>query len=117
MGPKNACAYADTAIDKIDRDVMDGVWSHAPLLWARYRDDVYVPWTHGQEMLDEFHVWPNTRMPGIKFTLKASLDGTEFLDTFIYTKDGRLHTKPYSKPCDNHAFLVGTYLLPSHAYY
>ena len=114
MGPKNACAYADTAIDKIDRDVMDGVWSHAPLLWARYRDDVYVPWTHGQEMLDEFHIWLNTRMPGIKFTLKASLDGTEFLDTFIYTKDGRLHTKPYSKPCDNHASLVPTSCHPTH---
>ena len=75
---------------------MEGTWSHPPLLWARYRDDVYVPWTHGQEMLEEFHLWLNSRMPGIKFTLKASLEGTEFLDTFIYMKAGQLHTKPYS---------------------
>jgi len=114
MGPKNACAYADTAIDKIDRDVMEGTWSHPPLLWARYRDDVYVPWTHGQEMLEEFHLWLNSRMPGIKFTLKASLEGTEFLDTFIYMKAGQLHTKPYSKPCDDHAFLVPTSCHPTH---
>ena len=32
MGPKNACAYADTAIDKIDQDVLHGEWEYPPIL-------------------------------------------------------------------------------------
>ena len=59
MGPKNACAYADTAIDKLDHDVLNGSWEHRPILWARFRDDVYVPWTHGQDR-------------GLKWTLKVN---------------------------------------------
>ena len=114
MGPKNACAYADTAIDKLDHEVLDGTWAHPPILWARFRDDVYVPWTHGQDNLDRFHDWLNTRIPGIKFTVNSSEHGTEFLDLFIYVKNGKLHTKQYSKPCDDHAFLVPTSCHPSH---
>ena len=37
-----------------------------------------------------------------------SLEGTEFLDTFIYNKGYKLNTKVYSKPCDTHSFLVPT---------
>ena len=43
-----------------------------------------------------------------------SRDGIEFLDTFIYHKDGLLHTKPFSKTCDEHAFLVPTSCHPTH---
>ena len=114
MGPKNACAYADTAIDKLDHDVLNGSWEHRPILWARFRDDVYVPWTHGQDNLDRFHDWLNTRIPGIKFTVNSSEHGTEFLDLFIYVKNGKLQTKQYSKPCDDHAFLVPSSCHPSH---
>ncbi len=114
MGPKNACAYADTAIDQIDRDVMEGSWSDPPLLWARYRDDVYVPWTYGPALLNHFHQWLNNRIPGIKFTMISSEYGTEFLDTYVYYKNGILHTKPYSKPCDDHSFLIPSSCHPSH---
>ena len=45
MGPKNACVYADVAMDFIDVLVNEGDWDpvHRPLLWARFRDDIYVP--------------------------------------------------------------------------
>ena len=114
MGPKNACAYADTAIDRLDHEVLDGSWELPPILWARFRDDVYVPWTFGQQNLERFHDWLNTRIPGIKFTLNSSEHGTEFLDLFIYVKNGKLHSKQYSKPCDDHAFLVPSSCHPSH---
>ena len=81
MGPKNACAYADTTIHKIDCEVMEGQWSHPPILWARFRDDVYIPWTHGPELLETFLKWLNTRLPGIKFTIESSEHGTVFLQT------------------------------------
>ena len=56
MGPKNACAYADTAMTKIDMLVNEGGWdpNFKPLLWERYRDDIYVLWTHSLEKLLEF---------------------------------------------------------------
>ena len=114
MGPKNACAYADTAIDKIDQDVLHGEWEYPPILWARFRDDVYIPWTHGQEKLNRFHEWLNTRIPGIYFTLKSSQHGTEFLDLYIYLDNNKLLTKTYGKPCDDHAFLVPSSCHPSH---
>ena len=114
MGPKNACAYADTAIDKLDREVLEREWEYVPILWARFRDDVYVLWQYGQEKLNDFHDWLNNRIPGIKFTLKSSMHGTEFLDLFIYLKNNKLHTRTYSKPCDDHAFLVPSSCHPSH---
>ena len=114
MGPKNACAYADTTIHKIDCEVMEGQWSHPPILWARFRDDVYIPWTHGPELLEIFLKWLNTRIPGIKFTIKFSKHGVVFLQTFVYTKNGILHTKPFSKPCDDHSYNVPSSCHPTH---
>ena len=32
MGPKNACPYADTAIDKLNREVLEGDWEFVPIL-------------------------------------------------------------------------------------
>ena len=45
---------------------------------------------------------------------QPSKHGTEFLDTFIYSKNGKLHTKTYSKPCDDHTFLVPNSCHPTH---
>ena len=46
MGPKNACLYADVTINSIDVMVNEGEWNfeQRPLLWARFRDDIYIPW-------------------------------------------------------------------------
>ena len=114
MGPKNAGAYADTAINRIDEYVMEGDFDSKPVVWLRFRDDIYVPWTHGIEKLKEFLEWLNTRMPGIKFTMRYSKDGTVFLETFVYNKGMILHTKPYSKECDDHTFLVPSSCHPTH---
>ena len=51
----------------------------------------------------------------LKFTMKEpSKIGQEMLDTFIYSKDGKIHTKPYSKPCDDHSFLAPNSCHPTH---
>ena len=75
MDPKNVCIYADVAMNSIDVMVNEGDWNpdYKPLLWACSRDDVYVPWTYGFEMLEVFHEWLNSRMIGIIFTKKISL--------------------------------------------
>ena len=109
MGPKNACSYADTAMTLIDKLVNEGGWDEIakPVFWARYRDDIYIAWTHGLEKLEEFRIWLNQQVLGLKITMtEPSKHGSEMLDTFIYSKNGKIHTKPYSKPCDDHTFLA-----------
>ena len=117
MGPKNACVYADVAMDFIDVLVNEGDWDpvHRPLLWARFRDDIYVPWTYGIELLEVFHEWLNSKLPCIKFTKNFSSHGIEFLNSFVYCNvDNILQTKPYSKPCDEHTYLVPFSCHPIH---
>ena len=117
QGSKNSCRYADNAMNKIDKLVIERGWDpmYLPLLWARFRDDIYTPWTHGLDKLHEFHRWLNTLLPGIEFTMTTpSLEGVVFLDTYVYMKDNILHTKCYSKPCDEHAFLVTSSCHPTH---
>ena len=53
-------------------------------------------------MIEDFHGWLNSKLPGIKFTKNFS-----FLNSFVYCSvDNILQTKPYSKPCDEHTYLV-----------
>ena len=112
MGPANACAYGDVVINKIDVEVNEGQnWpeKYRPLFWTRYRDDVLVLWQHGLEMLDRFLDFLNSLISGIIFTrVIQSSQGTAYLQTEVYIKDKILHTRPFSKPCDTH-----TYLIPS----
>ena len=53
------------------------------ILWARFRDDIYIPWTHGQELLEVFHEWLNNSLPGIKFTKKIHHMALNFLKVFF----------------------------------
>ena len=64
---------------------------------------------HGLELLQSFATWLNSIHESLQFTKSSpSLEGTKFLDTFIFNKGYKLNTKVYSKPCDNHSFLVPT---------
>ena len=116
MGPKNACVYADIAMNYIDEQVMNGEWPQEfrPLIWARFRDDIYLPWTYGEPKLYELLEFLNTRLPGIEFTVEHSYEGIAFLDTFIYSKNNRIHTKIFSKECNDHKFLIPTSCHPTH---
>ena len=120
IGPKNACDYADVAISMIDdlvfRIIAEGGPPIIPILWARFRDDVYLPWIGTLEELDMFVKWVNNIHPSIQFTYSTpSTAGTEYLNMFVYTdENGLIQTKSHSKPCDTHAFLVPTSCHPTH---
>ena len=43
-----------------------------------------------------------------------STEGTEFLDLFIYLKNGKLETKTYCKPSDAHSYLLPQSCHPTH---
>ena len=67
------------------------------------------------EKLDQFLLWLNDYHPNLKFTMSTpSTEGTEFLDLFIYSKNGKLETKTYCKPSDAHSYLLPQSCHPTH---
>ena len=56
----------------------------APRLWARYTDDMFVIWPHGQDKLEAFHQHLNTQHPQIEVTMEREEDNKiRFLDVAI----------------------------------
>ena len=115
MGPNNACQYADTALSPLDNKIMNCHEITTPEFYGRYRDDIYITWTESLEKLDQFLEWLNGYHPNLKFTMSTpSIEGTEFLDLFIYSKNGRIETKTYCKPSDAHSYLLPQSCHPTH---
>lgn len=113
MGPKNACSYADLAMGLIDEKAkLEG--SLKPLLWWRYRDDIFDLWTQGLPKLLEFTDYINSLYPTIKFELVYSDSFLHVLDLTLHLKDGLIITDIYSKPTDSHLYLPFSSSHPSH---
>ena len=112
MGPKNACSYADLAIGIIDKKAMSG--SIKPNLWWRYRDDIFDLWTLGHAKLLEFTQYINSLYPTIKFTLVHSPTSLDVLDLTLSLVEGYIQTDIYSKPTDNHIYLLRNSAHPTH---
>ena len=113
MGPKNACSYADLAMGIIDEKAkFEG--NLKPLLWWRYRDDIFDLWTQGLPKLLEFTDYINSLYPTIKFELVYSDSFLHVLDLTLHLKDGLIVSDIYSKPTDSHLYLPFSSSHPSH---
>ena len=112
MGPKNACSYADIAMGVIDKKAKSGTIK--PNLWWRYRDDIFDLWTQGQSKLIEFTEFINSLYPTIKFTLVYSPTSLNVLDLTLNLVEGYIQTDIYSKPTDNHIYLLRNSAHPAH---
>ena len=113
MGPKNACSYADLAMGLIDEKAKLGGASK-PMLWWRYRDDVFDLWTLGLPKLLEFTEYINSLYPTIKFELVYSESSLNVLDLTLHLQDGFIITDIYAKPTDSHLYLPFSSSHPSH---
>ena len=112
MGPKNACSYADLAMGIIDEKAkFEG--SLRPMLWWRYRDDIFYLWTQGLPKLLEFTDYINDLYPTIKFELVYSESHLNVLD-LTYFRNGFISTDIYAKPTDSHLYLPFSSSHPSH---
>ena len=84
-------------------------------LWKRFRDDVFVIWTHHTAKLSSFLDYLNNidETGKIKFTMQIAdeVNGLEFLDLKIKCLKGKLSVDVYSKPTNSF-----TYVLPSTCY-
>ena len=120
MGPSNACDYADVAMSDFDRIVhSEEIKTKHNLELAsmleRFRDDIFVIWLHELQKLRDFFTFINTINPNMKYTMtEPSISSQEFLQVLVYRQDGKLHTRTYSKPCDNHQYLSPLSCHPTH---
>ena len=112
MGPKNACSYADLAMGIIDKRAKSG--EIKPNLWWRYRDDIFDLWSQGPAKLNEFTDFINSLYPTIKFTLVSSPNSLNVLDLTLNLVNGFIQTDIYSKPTDNHIYLLRNSAHPAH---
>ena len=113
MGPKNACSYADLAMGLIDEKAKTG-GAVKPLLWWRYRDDVFDVWIHGLPKLLEFTEYINSLYPTIKFEVVYSEHTLNVLDLTLHLQDGFIITDIYAKPTDSHLYLPFSSSHPAH---
>ena len=75
--------------------------------WNRFRDDIYTPWIGTIEQLNRFGRWLNSIHKSLKFTIKYSTSGMEFIELFVYSDANNvLRTKLYSKPSDTFNYLI-----------
>ena len=70
MEPKNACSYADLPMGEIDHKAKF-CGPIKPLLWWKYRDDIFDLWQQGPSALNSFTECINLLYPTatIKFEL------------------------------------------------
>ena len=77
-----------------------------PLFWARFIDDIFFIWEHGEEELEKFKQHLNRVHRTIKFTSESSRDRVNFLDVWaIKGENGYLRTDLYTKPTDSNNYL------------
>ena len=119
-GPAFSCSYADITVDLcIDRIVMseNNPWKKHIPAWARFRDDIYLPWIGTAEERVEFFDWLHGLVPALQFVMSdIKPEGVVRLDMLVYSKDGKIHTKITSKACDPHAYLLPLSCHPTHIY-
>lgn len=74
IGASNSCDYADIAMSLLD-DLVHGeelVSVHKqsrPIMFARFRDDIFIIWKDSYEQLIKFYNFLNDFHPDIKFTM------------------------------------------------
>ena len=87
-----SCSYADLALATFDnRDI---VYNCSPTTWKRFRDDVFVVWTHGCAALNLFLDYLNNldNAGKIKFTMQvADENGLQLLDLKVKIVEGKIN--------------------------
>ncbi len=76
-----------------------------PLVWYRFKDDIFMVWIHGHQELLKFLEHLKMVHTTLKFTYESSPTHVNVLDTYIKVEDNFLHTDLYVKPKDTHMCL------------
>ena len=112
VGTKFAPPYACIFMDQVESEFLK-TQTHQPLVWFRYKDDIFFIWTHGQDKLEQFLVYLNKFHPSIKLTHESSRKNVTFLDVAVKFLNGKIITDLHIKATDRHQYLPYT---SSHPY-
>lgn len=104
MGTKIGPTYANIFMGVLEDSFLKSV-PLKPEHFKRYIDDIFFIWTHGETELLNFIAKFNQVHPAITFSHTYSPLSVAFLDVRITISHGRLITKLFKKPTDNHQFL------------
>ena len=107
-----SCSNADLALASYDSKAL--AFDLSPTTWKRFRDDVFVVWTHAPVSVFLFLEYLNKidKTEKIQFTMQAAGDdGLKFLDLKLKMVNGKISVDVFSKPTNSF-----TYVLPSTCY-
>ena len=94
-GPKDTCDYTDTAMDEVDKFLVNVSFiDFKSDIYGRYRDDTFIPWLHGVGNLLIFKQAPDEHIRSIYAnTMIYDYKEIQFLDLTVYVENGFLKTK------------------------
>ena len=101
----NLCTLIPKLIDYFERKFIYPFIKTFPLIYLRFIDDIFLIWTGSKTDLEKILNELNAKHPSIKFEYKISKERISFLDTNIYIKNNKLHTKIFRKKTDGQTFL------------
>ena len=113
IGTKFAPPYAILFMANLEEKMLEG-FEKKPVIWWRYRDDIFFIWENGEESLKVFIEQVNLFHSTIKFTAEYSKEEVNFLDVNVKLIDGELKTDLFVKPTDTHQFFDPTSCHPYH---
>ena len=99
QGPYMLRSYADVPLLSYGSKAL--AFDLSPTTWKRFRDDVFVVWTHGPASVSLFLEYLNNidKTGKIQFTMQAAGDdGLEFLDLKLKMVNGKISVDVFSKP-------------------
>ena len=111
IGTKFAPSYACLFMETFETIFLE-TKQLQPLIWFRYKDDVFFTWTRVEEALNIFLKSLNEFDPCIKFTYEFNKGS--FFDIKVSLRNGKVFTHVHVKPTDRHQYL---HYLPAHPYH
>ena len=106
MGSKCSGSYADIFMGDFEAQHIYPRINGYHRGYTRFKDDIFLIWTGGEEALLNFFQEINGVHGSIKFECKHAKDVINFLDTNVHINpDGTLKTSLYQKPTDRNAYL------------
>ena len=120
MGTKMAPAFATLFMHQLEQSFLS-TQTYKPLIWIRYIDDIFAPWTHGEEKLHSFLQDLNNFHPNIKFTYEINHDKATYLDIDMhkgtrFQNTGILDITTHFKPTNNFQYVHGSSCHPISTY-
>ena len=112
-GTRMAPCYVNTSMAVLEENYLSG-YPYKPLAYYIYIDDIFIIWSHGLDLLQNFINSINNQHRNIIFTSNISTTSVNFLHVTIYLHGGHISTKTYTKSTDTHAIFSYNSFHPRH---